>query len=79
MEIDENKILSNNLKCDICNKMYKTSSGLWKHKKKCFEKDKHIITPEFVIDLIKQNQELSNLLHEKNKTILELSNFEQIG
>ena len=30
MEIDRN-----NLKCDICNKMYKTTSGLWKHKKKC--------------------------------------------
>ena len=74
MEID-----GNNLKCDICNKMYKTTSGLWKHKKKCLKKEENVISHEFLIELIKQNQELTNLLHEKNKIILELSNFEQIG
>jgi len=34
MEIQKN---ANNHQCDICNKYYKTKSGLWKHKNKCIK------------------------------------------
>ena len=80
--------LSNNLICENCNKIYETSAGLWKHKKKCLKKEikekKEIkdniiesennnISPELIIEIIKQNQEFKDLLLEQNKTIIELS------
>lgn len=80
--------------CEICNKVYNSRAGLWKHKKTCnakqpelknelrpFDDDDserpaiensnvpiqnipitNIITVELVIDLIKQNKELQELL-----------------
>ena len=69
--------------CEICNKKYKDYSGLWRHKKKCLEKEEktdtiisqyeNSITPELIIEIIKQNQEFKDLLLEQNKTIIELS------
>jgi hypothetical protein len=66
--------------CDICEKKYKDNSGLWRHKKKCFKKDPtdpnditNNITPDLIIEIIKQNQEFKDLLLEQNKTIIELS------
>ena len=73
----------------ICGKKYKDKSGLWRHKKKCFQKEEkekekeeqnkiiseseNIISPELIIEIIKQNQEFKDLLLEQNKTIIELS------
>ena len=61
--------------CDNCKKDYKTLSGLWKHKKKCvIEKyqtnNNYEPTSEFVIEIIKQNQELQKQMLEiiKNGT-----------
>jgi len=86
MEINGNKIkqkLSTKHKCKICSKMYETSAGLWKHNKKCFQKEEkkedkdieteNIISPELVLNIIQQNQEFKDLLIEQNKTIIELS------
>jgi hypothetical protein len=64
------------LKCIICNKIYLNRSGLWKHKQKCKEniKQEHIeITPELVIKLMKDNEELTQIVMEQSKQILELS------
>jgi hypothetical protein len=56
-------------KCLVCNKLYKSLSGLWKHKKVCNgdihfslsneQNDIKILT-NLVLDVVKQNQELTN-------------------
>jgi hypothetical protein len=83
----KHKLLSNttekhskNSECFICEcgKEYKHHSSLWNHKKKCFQKDEketenNNISPEFILKIIKQNQEFKDLLLEQNKTIIELS------
>ena len=66
--------------CDNCNKIYQTYSGLSKHKKKCFQQEKnHIITPEMILTIIQQNQEIKDLLLEQNKIIMGLSKNNNIG
>ena len=75
--------------CLECNKIYKSRVGLWKHKKICEEinsKDIIIsnsntnttslssqITPELILTVLEQNKELTNLVVEQNKTIMELA------
>ena len=75
------QILNNcqNYECD-CGKSYKHMSSLCKHKKTCELKFKpeqsqisKDITPELIIEIIKQNKELQQTLIEQNKTILELA------
>ena len=72
MEINGNKLVekNDNHSCDNCKKIYKTISGLWKHKKKCFYQEKihsqkndnsennDITDKELIVMLIKQNSEL---------------------
>ncbi len=69
--------------CSACKKVYKDNSGLWKHKKRCAFLEKEYdakltstpnqITPELVLNVLKQNTELANLIVEQNKTIMELA------
>ena len=61
------------LKCDFCNKIYKERTGLWRHKKKC-ELNSSNITAELVIELIKDNKEMKQLLMEQNNTIQQQNN-----
>jgi hypothetical protein len=70
--------LSKNFCCENCDKTYKDRTGLWKHKKICNSK----ITPDLflseendikaltnlVLDVVKQNQELTNKLVDICKT-----------
>jgi len=75
MEINGNKLGEKNENnyyhsCDNCKKIYKTLSGLWKHKKKCVYEEKigsqknenvennDINDKELIVMLIKQNSEL---------------------
>jgi len=67
--------------CENCNKNYKDYSGLWRHKKKCLAKEENLdkiieveksITPELVIEIIKQNQELQKQNNELQKQMLEV-------
>ena len=76
MEINGNKLGEKNENnychsCDNCKKIYKTLSGLWKHKKKCIYEEKidsqknentdfenDITDKELIVMLIKQNSEL---------------------
>jgi hypothetical protein len=78
-EINGNKIkqikqfLSNNFECDVCNKIYKTNAGLWKHKKIC----KQINNTEIKKDEIKQEEitnkdELIMLLVKQNTELMEM-------
>lgn len=75
--------------CSNCNKSYKDNSGLWKHKKLCKEIAQETnqdlisntnvqnlssqITPELILSVLEQNKELTNLVVEQNKTIMELA------
>jgi hypothetical protein len=68
-----------------CGKQYKDRTGLWRHKKKCTlinitannentnKEENNNITPDLILNIIKQNQEFKDLLLEQNKTIIELS------
>jgi hypothetical protein len=65
--------------CNNCEKKYNDRSGLWRHKKKCLEKEdttivqhENSITPELVIEIIKQNQELQKQNQELQKQNNEL-------
>jgi hypothetical protein len=77
---------NNEFVCDDCNKKYKSRVGLWKHKKNCkiiCEDDIGInnnnhqitnqITPELILNVLEQNKELTNLVVEQNKAIMELA------
>jgi len=64
-----------------CGKIYKERTGLWRHKSKCFfeevynntEYKNNEITNETIMNILKQNSELQNMLLEQNKTIITLS------
>jgi hypothetical protein len=62
--------------CDICSKEYKSRNGLWNHKKICkeeipqsFQQPNNIITTELVMELIKDNKEMKQIILEQNNTI----------
>ena len=64
------------ISCKNCNKKYKYMSGLSRHLKTC-KKNKPLqdsITNESVIELIKTNCELKNLIISQNEKIIELNN-----
>jgi hypothetical protein len=74
---------SSDFLCQICNKSYRSRVGLWKHNKKCIEKPientiaiPNAITPELLMSIFKQNQDIQNLLVEQNK-INQLALIEQ--
>ena len=71
------------LKCHVCNKLYKSRVGLWNHKKKCtlfiepLENTlvvSEITNPSIIMNLIKDNQEFKSLLIEQQKENKELQN-----
>jgi hypothetical protein len=80
-------MIDNDFKCVECDKVYKSRVGLWKHKKICkkmFDEDLIIsntdvqtlsnqITPDLILSVLEQNKELTNLVVEQNKTIMELA------
>jgi hypothetical protein len=61
--------------CDVCSKEYKSRNGLWNHKKKCKEEKQQpvqqssMITTELVMELIKDNKEMKQIILEQNNTI----------
>jgi hypothetical protein len=71
MEIKNTSQLSNSLICNICNRYYKSISGLWKHKKICkeqpdmnFNKEDIVAVKEIMTYLMKENSEMKNLMME---------------
>ena len=75
-KLPESEHTTSNIHDCLCGKTYKTSSGLWKHKKLCqninINKNKNIIMEpnqiisNAIIELIKQNNDLKNLILEQN-------------
>jgi hypothetical protein len=95
MEINGNKLGEKNEpnefhKCHTCNKIYKSLSGLWKHKKICKnnniydslineknEENQIKVLTNLVLDVVKQNQDLTNKLVDicnKNNSNTNISN-----
>lgn len=78
--------------CDICNKLYKDNTGLWRHKKKCGVPAANVVcqnaqpvadtssqlSPELILQVLEKNKELTEVVIEQNKTIMELSKNAQI-
>jgi hypothetical protein len=71
-----NYAFSTNFTCDKCNKKYLSRNGLWKHKKKCLEQQPKItsqlITSELILEIIKDNREMKQLMINQNNTINEI-------
>lgn len=64
--------------CELCNKEYKSRNGLWSHKKTCQKikeqqitttNPSNIITTELVLELIKDNKEMKQIILEQHNTI----------
>lgn len=53
--------------CNNCDKQYLSRSGLWNHKKKCSldKSSSHNITPALILDIVRQNQEMQNIILEQ--------------
>jgi len=74
------------LTCELCDKQYKSRTGLWQHQKKCTPKQEPVedppietsqetpIVPDMsvFIDLLKQNQEFKEFMVEQSKQIQEM-------
>jgi hypothetical protein len=68
--------------CPNCSKKYKDNSGLWRHKKKCVEKEKEIEnnetneqndSVELIKYLMKENSEFKQMIIQQNKQMIEMS------
>jgi len=71
------KSQDDSFKCFNCNNTYKDNSGLWRHKKKCQNKNEKMIDltdSNVILQLIKQNDDFKHLIMEQNKTILDQNN-----
>ena len=73
MEIQKN---ANNHQCDICNKYYKTKSGLWKHKNKCIKQKEsntaNNINKNTINLLINEHTDFKNIIIELVKSNTDL-------
>ena len=79
-------------RCEICDKEYKDKTGLWRHHKRCGDQAVNSgcqnaqpvadtssqVSPELVLQILEKNKELTEVVIEQNKTIMELSKNSQI-
>jgi hypothetical protein len=78
---ENEKKRQNTYDCECCDKSFMDRSGLWKHRKKCFERTQtepssqpsSQVDMTVVLELLKQNQEFKDLLIEQNKQMLILA------
>ena len=71
METNGNQKRALENQCEVCNKIFKSRSGLWKHEKLCVKvtdanKDN---LKDIIIDVVKENAEKMNLLINENKEL----------
>lgn len=55
--------------CLKCNKTFCNRSGLWKHDKKCSPPPAAVITTELVLEIIRNNKDLTDAIMAQNTTI----------
>ena len=83
MELSGNlKLGKNDFSCD-CGKIFKTKSGLWKHRKNCDLQVKNELIQEpsvglLLVELLKQNEEFKKIMLEQNTKMLDLANNQSI-
>ena len=66
------EIIECKFECNICNKKYKSQSGLWRHKKNC---QKNTTISNEVIEALKEQQKEINEKHQKRyRRIKEINN-----
>ena len=84
---NDEKNESNNNKCEICDKLYASRSGLWRHKRICVKNtivadnaycceivaDPNKKNEEMILNLITKNEELMNIIQEQSKTVNQLT------
>lgn len=72
LEINGNGCISDNenFNCKNCGQHYKTASGLWKHSKKCSECSEIKNKTQFLLDIIKNDEQIKAFLMEQNKQII---------
>ena len=74
---EETKISPKKEQTCSCGKVYSTKSGLWKHQKNCNEntenKNDELTDKKIIIELLKSNKELKDMVFEQNKTMLEMA------
>ena len=80
MEIIGNNIIT--YKCNKCEQIYKTNSGLWKHNQKCNSQNQEfkqlMVEPQSaIIDIQKQNQEFKQLIIEQQSAIIDIQKQNQ--
>jgi len=67
---------SSGYSCDACSRIYKTKSGLWKHKKICVIEHTYTNTEknhtELIMMLIKENAEFKNIIIEQQNKMMEV-------
>jgi hypothetical protein len=79
------KLCSNNFTCQKCNKEFKTSPGLWKHNKKCPNKNQDDLKndikeiaknikdkDELIMFLIKENSEFKSIIMEQQNMMMKV-------
>ena len=69
VEMSSGKKWQNNMckfECEICNRLFATTSGLWKHKQKC-NSEKNNNKDELIEYLMKENKEIKELILELAK------------
>ena len=79
------KLCSSKFQCQNCNKIFSSSSGLWKHKKICKEPEIHTINEtvneiakkitdkdELIMFLIKENSEFKNIIMEQQSMMMKV-------
>ena len=78
LETKITKSISEKFKC-ICGIYFNSRTTLWRPKKKCINKEEapNVITTELILELIKNNHEMKNIILEQNK-LIELSSEKSI-
>ena len=86
--VNDNKINESDAEkchvCDVCNKQFKDRSGLWRHKKKTCTAQTQPgtevsmpvapqIDASLIIELLKENKELREMMIEQNKHVIDLA------
>jgi len=89
MNLSTSNKTENKLQCDICNAIFMTNSGIWKHKRKCKQAE---VEPEKVVEkseqttsstammcemfmeMMKTNKDMQNLFIEQHHSLVEQNN-----
>ena len=76
INLENDEIRQKTYDCDCCNKTFMDRSGLWRHRKKCFETTHaepptqgQMVDMSVVLELLKQNQEFKDLVIEQTKQL----------